>query len=385
MGKVSFMRAVMAIITSLSLLAGCTADKKPDQPLMLAWHQVQLPQPPDLPGRVMLRDAVACGGNWYIVGAVMLADGDTRPAAWTSKDGEHWSNVVFAPRSYYGSRSLIYTAGCRDGQLAVAGGKSGGAHGNPRISTWYEKPDGSMDEVLAYFEMYGGNTQINSSHLVGGPKGWMIAGNRTSGAAVWYSADAREFKILEGAPELSTDSRGRAWASDVVGQDGGWTLVGSLAKAGRIDRDPLAWVSADGLSWTRQEVPGTTEDEVLDRITLVGSQRIAVGQQGATFAVWGDQGGWHELGRFGSAGDRGLAEVTGLTPLISPLRSLFVMTGDGTAYRLWSWADGKARSVPLPVATPAGNDRQATITGAGDRLLLVTDDGTRSSAWLTTT
>src|SRR5262245_49848445 len=249
------MRATALACVLLTVVAACTSPSPKEEPVRPAWREVQLPQPPDAPGRIMLRDAVVCGGNWYITGAVMLADGDTRPAAWTSTDGEHWRNVTFAPRSYYGSRSVVYTAGCRDGKLAAAGAKSGGAHGNPRISTWYAKPDGSMDEVLAYFEMYGGNNAVNAAHLAGGPKGWMIAGNRTSGAAVWYSADAHEFKILEGAPELTSDARGRVWAADVVGQDGGWTLVGSLTTPSRIDRDPLAWVSADGQSWTRQAVP----------------------------------------------------------------------------------------------------------------------------------
>jgi hypothetical protein len=299
------MRLTALACVLLAALAGCTAEHKVDEPVKLAWQRLQLPQPPDAQGRVMLRDAVTCGGNWYITGSVMLADGDTRPAAWKSTDGEHWTNIVFAPRSYYGSRSVVYTAGCRDGKLAAAGAKSGGAHGNPRISTWFEKDDGSMDEVLAYFEMYGGNTAVDAAHLVGGPKGWMIAGNRTSGAAVWYSADAREFKILEGAPELSSDDRGRVWATDVAGQAATWTLVGSIATPGRTDRDPLTWISSDGEHWTRQPFAATNEDEVLQRIIVAGDQRIAAGQKGQSFGLWGDQGGWHEIAHFGSAGDKG--------------------------------------------------------------------------------
>jgi hypothetical protein len=372
------MRLTALACVLLTVLAGCTPGKQADEPVKPAWQRLQLPQPPDTPGRVMLRDAVTCGGNWYITGSVMLADGDTRPAAWKSTDGEHWTNVVFAPRSYYGSRSVVYTAGCRDGKLAAAGAKSGGAHGNPRISTWYERPDGSMDEVLAYFEMYGGNTAVDAAHLVGGPKGWMIAGNRTSGAAVWYSADAQEFKILEGAPELTSDDRGRVWATDVVGQANNWTLVGSLAAPGKIDRDPLTWTSADGEHWTRQALPASSEDEVLERIILMGDQRIAAGQRGQTFALWGDQGGWHELVRFGAAGGKGLAEVTGM----GALKNLYVMTGDGDNYRLFSYAAGKVRAVDLPVGAPAGSDRKATVTGAGDRLVVLVDDGAQASAWI---
>ena len=47
------------------------------------------------------------------------------------------------------------------------------------------------------------------ARLVAGPAGFLITGNRTSGAAVWTSPDASEFEIIEAAPGLASDAARR--------------------------------------------------------------------------------------------------------------------------------------------------------------------------------
>ena len=61
-----------------------------EEPVRPRWHALALPMPAGPTGRLMLRDAVACAGRWYVVGAVGGADGATRPAAWTSTDARTW-------------------------------------------------------------------------------------------------------------------------------------------------------------------------------------------------------------------------------------------------------------------------------------------------------
>ena len=46
--------------------------------------------------------------------------------------------MTVAADSYYGVRSVIFTADCRDGRLAAIGGRPGGAHGNPRVSSYHQ-------------------------------------------------------------------------------------------------------------------------------------------------------------------------------------------------------------------------------------------------------
>ncbi|HYN93909.1 MAG TPA: hypothetical protein VES42_08680, partial [Pilimelia sp.] len=264
------------VSAGLVLLAGaCTratpdGEPAPPSPVRPAWSAVALPAPAGPAGRLVLRDLVACGGRWYAVGGVAGADG-TRPAAWASADARTWTSLPTLPSTYYGERNILYAAGCRDGRLTPLGAKSGGAHGNPRVSSWRQRPDGALVEVRAHFELFGGPQAVNVFRITGGPAGWLIGGNRMSGAAVWVSPDAAAFRIVEREPRLATDPRGETWAFDVVpAPGGGWLLSGSLLRPGRTDRDPLMWSSPDGSRWSRVAVPATPEHEELRRVATVG-------------------------------------------------------------------------------------------------------------------
>src|SRR5688500_6375534 len=88
-------RALRALV-ALVLLGACAAG--PGN----AWAEVSLP------GSGPLRDAIACGGDWYVVGGRPGAAG---PAAWRSSDGRAWRRLtlVALPGSYYGPRSVLYS------------------------------------------------------------------------------------------------------------------------------------------------------------------------------------------------------------------------------------------------------------------------------------
>jgi hypothetical protein len=365
----------------------------------LAWSPVTLPVPPGDPGRIAVRDATVCGGRWYVVGAVFGLDqsasvehgptGETRPAMWTSTDGASWTPMALHPHSYYGRRDVVYAAACRDGRLAAIGARSGGAHGNPRVSTWRELPDGSMDEVAAPFEMYGGPVAVKASRIAAGPPGWLIAGERAAGAAAWVSPDASDFDLVEGAPELASDARGATTGDDAVwfggsASSGGlWVIVGGLLPAGRPDRDPAAWTSPDGRTWHRQAVPGTDGWDELHRVAVAGDGLVALGPRGPAFGEWRfADGAWHDAAQFGDAGHTGLAGVTSLAVATG---GVLAMVSDGANHALWvSTESGRGwRPVALPVPAPVGADRTAAVAAGGDRLLLLVDNGRAGSAWTT--
>ena len=374
-----------AIVVTVLLAGGCQgrAAEEPAKPVHPQWQRLTLPAPPGEPGRLMLRDITACAGRWYVVGAVATAQGATRPAAWTSTDAQSWSSLAFVPESYYGRQNVLYSAACRDGRLAVIGAKSGGAHGSPRVSTWQQRADGSLVEVAARFELYGGPAAVNVGRMAGGPAGWLIAGNRSSGAAAWVSPDSAAFEIVEAAPELATDGRGVTWAFDAIATPGEWLMVGGVLPAGRIDRDPIAWTSPDGRVWRRLPAPATSEYEELQRVALIGGTAVAVGLRGRAFGAWrrGD-GGWEAVGGFGAAGTSGVPAVTGLTVAGD---QLLAATSDGTAHALWSSPDGGRswRSMVAPVAMPAGADRDVNLLALADRVLLLVDDGLGGAVWWT--
>jgi hypothetical protein len=370
------------MIVALSVVAnGCHETHPNDEPMRLPWQEISLPPPTAAGERVTLRAGAVCAGRWFLTGAIVSANGTPRPAVWTSTDAKTWTTMTLAPKTYYGRLNTIYSAGCRDGRVAAIGDKTGGVHGNPRTSSWHHEANGVLSEVIAYFEQYGGNNAVNVSRIAGGPAGWVIAGNRASGAAAWISPDAADFRLVEGAPGLANDKQVKTRAVDVVAASGGWMILGAVTAVGSINQDPAAWISADGLAWRRIEVPGTTEYEELQRAVTVGDQVVAIGPQGDAFGAWrGDGSSWRAIGRFGASGGpgRGFAEA-----LTAAGGRLFAAVSDGAAYSVWQSSDSGSgwHLVSLPAQAPSGFGMAAVVIGNEHQLLLIMNDGRASRAW----
>jgi hypothetical protein len=377
---------IVTLAVLLAMVAGCDGAKKPVEvkPISLGWQELTLPVPPGDPGRLALRDAVACGGKWFLIGGVFGADGATRPAAWTSTDGQAWALLTLTPVSFYGKQSVLYAAGCREGQLAAIGAKSGGAHGNPRVSTWYMRSD-TMVEVSAAFSLFGGSEAVNVGRIAGGPQGWLIAGNRVSGAAAWLSADATDFRLIQGAPGLASDPNTDTFAVDGIAAGDGWTLVGGGTTVGHVDRDPLVWTSADGSAWQRITIAHDGEYEEMQRVVRVGDDLVAVGLHGSTFGAWHGsypKATWQPAGRFGATDSSGRADARSATVVGG---KVLVSANDGANYGLWlsgdageSWA-----SVTLPPGPhPSGAERGMAVVAAGDTVLALGDDAKQGRLWL---
>ncbi|MEU1756081.1 hypothetical protein ABZ436_25995 [Micromonospora matsumotoense] len=354
-----------------------------------AWREVTLPVPPGPAGRLVLRDAVSCAGGWFLVGGVVDAAGETRPAAWSSADGASWIPVPIAARTFYGRQHVLYAAACvpgpvggaAGGRVAALGAKNGGVHGNPRTGTWVRDGAGPLREVPAAFELFGGPRAVSVARLAAGAGGWLIAGARVDGAAVWTSPDAGGFTLAEGLPELAGDARGRTAAYDAVALPTGWLVVGSLLPAGGAALTPMAWTSADGRSWRRAELPVRDGRGRAERVTLRDGVPVAVGAVSDGFAVWrADDGArWRRVGGFGAVGP-GVLSVVGLTVARGVL---VAVTGDGARRSAWASTDGGAswRPVRVPLTVVDGGDAALTVAGGEDRLLLLADDGRGSHAW----
>ncbi|SCL69561.1 hypothetical protein GA0070606_5119 [Micromonospora citrea] len=376
-------RRLVAVLGVLAVLSvGC--DRAPvepaDEPLRPRWQALTLPAPPGAAGRPLLRDAVACAGRWYVVGGLADATGETRPAAWGSADGVSWSALPVAASSFYGRQHVLYAVACREGRLAALGAKNGGVHGNPRTGTWALAPGGALREVPAPFELYAGPRAVSVARLAAGPAGWLIAGARVDGAAVWTSADGERFAVREGVPELAGDGRGRTVAYDAVAVPSGWWVVGAVLPPGATALAPLAWSSADGRAWRRVALPVPDGRGQAQRVAAVDGGLVAVGPVRDGFGAWrlvGDE--WRRVGGFRAAGS-GVSSVDGL---VSAGRALVAVSGDGDGHRLWSSVDAgdSWRAMAMPDVVPDGGNSAVGVALQGDRLLLVADDGQASRAW----
>ena len=204
-------RSLLALtVGCVCLLAGCDdADREPEpERVTISWVEHPLPTPAGAAGRSVVRDAVQCGDGWWVVGAVLLdrptEPRDTRPAAWFSPDRRTWTSLPVATSTYWGRRAIINSIACSRDRIAAVGARSGGAHGNPRVTTF--RMDGeTLVDVPAPFVQYGGVTASNVGPIAGGPTGWLISGNRVSGPAVWFTDDPREFTRVEAEPGLTDD------------------------------------------------------------------------------------------------------------------------------------------------------------------------------------
>lgn len=368
-----------ALLLCLLVAGGCTPEPDPGPgpaPVVVAWRESVVPVPPGGAGRVVVRDAVACPGAWFVVGAVRDAAGGTRPAAWSSGDGARWSPVRVAAVSFYGRQNVLSSVACRDGRMAALGAKSGGAHGNPRTSSWVQGADGVLREVRAPFELFGGPYAVNVARMDAGPRGFLISGNRMSGAAVWTSADAARFTIRERVPGLASGPGGESWAFDAVGLPDGWLVVGGFLPAGRVDRDAAVWWSADSSVWRRLPVTGASGGyEEVHRVVVRGAEPVGVGLRGAAFGAWRLAAGqWRPAGAFGVVPGGGAAAVRSLSVAAG---RLFCVTADSAAYGMWVSDDGGSswRVSPVPVPVRPVAETAVAVAGGGGRVVLVADDG----------
>ncbi|MGH3658437.1 MAG: hypothetical protein ACRDUA_17420 [Micromonosporaceae bacterium] len=388
-------RALLCLLAVAAISAGCTSTPptKPEPALRVAWREATLPVPPGPEGRLAVRDAVKCASHWYVVGGVFTGPGESRPAAWRSTDGRTWTHLRFAPRWYWAHRNVIASAACHDGRIVMEGAKSGGAHGNPRVSTWYARDDGVYIDVLAAFSLYGGTQAVNVGPIAAGATGWMIAGNRSSGAAVWSSGDGTDFRLLDTDPGLSSDSRTSTAALGLTYADGRWTVVGGATLDGRVARTPLAWVSTDGETWRRQSVPHGDDFAELQRVIGYRGGVLAAGIDGDTFRIWRRDGDrWRRTGRFGTLDPDGTASpaVSGLTRAGA---GVVATVSDSSRYTVWAAPDTALngdhdspgagwRRVATPTRPSTAGEHIMTAVGSGDDLMLLADDAKRGRVWL---
>ncbi len=373
-------RAGTAVVAALLVTtAACSPESRPEpSPVSFDWREAALVLPEGRSAAPVVRDAVACGNDWFVVGAVRDGEGGTFPAAWRSSgDATSWTSIRVDAQSFYGRQNVLFTVACRDGRMAAVGAKPGGAHGNPRVSSWLLDDDGVLREVsAASFELYGGPKAVNVSRLAAGPSGFLIAGNRASGAAVWSSRDAAQFEISEGAPGLASDSAGITWAADAVAVGDQWLVVGGVLPSGRVDRDAVGWSPSGGGAWRRVGAADpTAEFEELQRVALVGDVPTALGVRGSVFGVWRlEADRWRPAASFGSVRPSAWSGVRGMA--VSGSRML-VAAGDGSAFGLWVSDDRGARwrsaAMPRPVTAVAGSSL-AVAAGPG-LFVLLADDG----------
>ena len=351
------------------------------------------------PGMARIVDAAPGSAGLVAVGSV-TTDGSRVPAAWIATDGRHWAKLDTEPKSPYGVESELTTvAAGSNGGAAAIGQAVGGAHGNPRIGSWYL--DGTtLREVVAEVELYGGPRQGSVNEMAAGPAGFVVVGTRTdrndrTGAAAWTSPDAHDaFVIHDADPALESGPNETVRAFAVAGSRRGYLAAGDrfVSGTGRLDSDALFWTSPDGSTWTR-----------VDDTTLSGpasdTPQVAV--------AWRD--GWAVAGTETTGGrssivvwtstDASTWRRTTVTALgtdadpLSAVTSLDVVGGGlvvgarlGTRLAVATTADGSTwHALALPAAIQGGEHAVVVAAPAGPDLVLAATTDTGTTLWSTPT
>jgi hypothetical protein len=236
----------------------------------------------------------------------------------------------------------------------------------------------------AHFELFGGPEAVSVRRVQAGPDGWLIAGNRLSGGAVWVSRDATDFRIVDHDPALSSDEQARTSVLDQVADGTGWTVVGRVETPGRAAPAPLAWSSADGEHWTRQPVPaGTSGFADLERVVGDGDGLLAAGLRDRRFGTWERSGGRWVVGDAFGAMAADLSEPPFVSGLVERGGTVVATVSDGSRFRAWARAGGRWRQVVVPARPRSTGDTQVTVAADDHDLLLVSDDGTSGRVWVT--
>ncbi|WP_408895574.1 hypothetical protein ACJ5H2_11750 [Nocardioides sp. R1-1] len=373
------------LVVALASAAGCTAETAPvprDPPV---WVRHDLP--PVAPGtRVVARDVVRCGEGWVVVGGLRHADGSTAPAAWSSPDGSAWREIPIDARSYWGRRAIVNAVACSGDRPVAVGSMSGGAHGNPRVTTFHATGEAWVD-VEAPSELYGGPSAVNVGPVAAGPDGWLIVGNRVSGPAVWRGERPDRFDLVELAHLPSSRTDRSAWARHGVRHDDRWVVVGSRGVGDA--RRPAVWTAAaDARSWTPESISGGDDHGELHRVAVLdgspGGTLVAAGVTDDGFGVWRRLPTvfWEREGRFGArpAGVTTPREVLDLAADGDGI--LYAAVSDGESLQLWRSGEGSTwRRLRAPVSLNASGDRTLGVATSPTRLVVLTDDGERPALW----
>jgi len=372
---------VRALAGAVLLLGGVTACGHQDSPWAdLSWRSATLPVPDG--SRAVPRSATWCDDRWVVAGATADAAGTTRPAVWTSPDGETWDTVRLDPLSdFYAAHEILGSAACSHDRLALLGARPGGIHGTARTATWRQRPDGSFVVVHAPYTLFGGTRAVGVNALEGGPGGFMIAGTRVSGAAVWTSRTGVGFRLHESAPGLASTPTARTQGTDAVPAGRGWLVVGdSTEDDGRVAA--TVWTPAGGEDWLRRVLPGGDRVSTADRATRVGSGPLVGGLLDSGFGLWRRTGAnWVLEGTFGETDPdaTSAAYVSGLAWTGSVVVATY---SDGTRFRLAIGGASPEESA-VPTSVRVNGDHAVSVAAHGSEALLLTDDGRQGRVWLT--
>ena len=229
-------RGTGACLALVLLLAGCTGPA----PATAEWSRVELPAgtAPSL--------LVPGPEGSLLVAIDAAADGSPGPRLLRVADGRV-DQVPVRASTYYGQRTLWRGLVAYDGRLVAFGGRSGGAHGNPRWTTWSGR--GALREDPQPFTTFGGTRGGSLTGVVATPGGPVLVGSRVSedvpglDVVLWDLVGRRWTQRSSAGTALAADAETQPSAHAATSGPGGVVVAGSLTGGSRTR--PVVWLGAE--------------------------------------------------------------------------------------------------------------------------------------------
>lgn len=224
---------------------------------------------------------VAAGGPGLVGVGYDFSGGDGDAAVWTSADGLAWSQVPADEAVFGGAGDQVMAALAAGGPGLVAAGYDS-AGGDRDAAVWVSADGLAWDRVPGDEGVFGGGAdQMIWSVTAGGP-GLVAVGHDSSGGdrdgAVWVSADGLVWSRVP-ADEAVFGGGAHQIIWSVIAGGPGLVAVGDDVSGG--DGDAAVWTSPDGLAWSRAPaeaaVLGGAADQSMQAVVIGGPGLVAVG------------------------------------------------------------------------------------------------------------
>jgi len=232
-----------------------------------------------------------------VAGDVVLIGGseDGRPAVAKLEHGT-WQGVPLIAATAYGRQAtLIHLAADPGGRVVAMGTATGGAHLNPRWTTWIGTT-GSIVEEPQTVETFGGPNAGGITDVLAGDTpvvvgSWSVSAGAV-GVAVW-GHDGQTWVRRPGRPALSGDPDAMTAATAVGAADNAAVIAGLVTtfRQGSVHQQGVVWVSGpDRRMWTRVDLDASDENSAATDVSCSGTACLVVGRVGDRLAAWRLQG-----------------------------------------------------------------------------------------------
>ncbi|NNG21199.1 hypothetical protein HJ590_16880 [Naumannella sp. ID2617S] len=268
-------------LVSVLLLVACTP--RPDPAPSSAWQRIEV-------GGVS-PDSLATAGTEVLVGGQTVAVEQTRPRLLSLRDGRV-SEVSLRSATPYGEVAEPVQIAAVGDRIHLLGTARGGAHGNPRWSTW-SGDAGAVVEHEQVFWVFGGHESGTMVALVAGSAGPVVvgswAGERGMDVALWTAGqDGTRWERRESAgTDLASTTTRQYEAHGAAGSGGELVVVAGeqLELDHQLRRRPVVWIwESRGAGVRRIELPA--DEGRADSASCSESACFVAGVTGGRAALW---------------------------------------------------------------------------------------------------